>query len=412
MSMNISDASGKKINNVFDLNAKEENIKNDENLVTSKVQSALSQSASENKHYLNNKNNISPSNLTHKRVNSLDSKFKDNLINKLNIKISDFRDSVEQINGSNDLSDQVAYSQVLFLLKQIAHDYYLCQQHGFWTSSNKENEILSIFSSTFLEKENDQLKSDISVNFPSYSDSTSLPLPHVPLTMYNLWEFLKKEHFSKSTNESDRQFSKLVIDCIKLYLLAKISDLYFNDDAKIEGLCKFVIQKHIYNLIKDLPIGGLLVLPGGWLNCPQLNLEGHFMLYVLERNENESFLISRISTHSNCIVEKEIQSSQKVQFISDLTSLFFRNYLHKNITIDDLLSKCMVNHRPKLPHLKIFNKQENSNNCVFISFFYLYNFLMTKNNETLQGTDLRINLFRKEFRDFLIENSKLRKIRI
>lgn len=337
----------------------------------------------------------------------------------LNRGIADFDQMAKSI--ENGEASQVKlppslYSNLLERLLAMSHSYRMSLEDMQLSENMTKEQLMPLFLSTFFISEIQKMQKDTHSHvwdkLKVYYKS-----PNTCLTLLFLVKFLESQDkldFHKTI------FKKLISKCANLLFIFRIASYL----TAHEKLIHSVIKTYIKNLIRELKPMESIALPGGWLNNAQKGVEGHFMIYVLQR-ENESTLIkTRINTHpilGNLDTKEQIIKTEKLeekdldQFIFEIINLLLKqSFLDKISTMADEERVKRLYHigmHPEnsksdlLSHSIHLEPQHEAFNCCFMACFALYQYIHItyRNHETVK---FQINC--KENQDFLLfrENFK------
>lgn len=296
-------------------------------------------------------------------------------------------------------------------LERMATYYNRLLNEMYLTNHIPKDQLNRILNSTYFNGEDQQ----DTTNFLKAPDST--------LTTSLI---LKSLQTSKPDQGAPKNaaFIYQILQCGLILSMIKVAGTYIPSTVS-EDLKRNLIGKYIKTQISQLSYDQKIVLPGGWLNT-QNKIEGHFMLYVLEKKDSSTFLKARINTHAfsttadenspHYSVEEEIISASNIdEFIYDLLELLFPQSLNEKISafapekqLGALYKtgKNYSNSTPTLPEIANLSSQDGSYNCCFTAYFMLYQYLYKRKSpnsttEEIDQTTHKALDFRRQFQEFL-----------
>jgi hypothetical protein len=312
----------------------------------------------------------------------------------------------------------ISDSALLLSLEKIAGYYHQSLQEMYLHNHLPEQQVRRILSSTYFNGEPNN-----TIN--------SLKAPDSTLTIFLIVKFFQSLKIDQESLEND-EFINCLVQCSFILYMIKVAGTYMPSSVA-ENLKIKLVKKYITTKISQLEDNQKFVLPGGWLNIPD-QIEGHFMLYVLEKKDSSTFIKTRINTHSflppieadkqyYSVEQETISSSDVDQFISDILELLFPKSLneklalyapHKQLEILCATGKNYSDALPTPPKINQLPSQDESVNCCFMACFMLYQYLYIKTQQHISfPTQLENQAFhegltlRKQFQKFLLDNLKL-----
>ena len=234
-----------------------------------------------------------------------------------------FRQKVSQLNDRlNSMTLENISDDCLPMLLNIFQSFNMCFEDMYSSSKTPLKSVENILMSTKFDSEND------------VNTNQNLEAPQTGLVLFFITKFFQYKKINGLALDScEEEFLKHMNKSYQIVSLMKIIRTYFKEENS-EKLLK-LIKKDIENQILKLKEKERIALPGGWLDPLSKegdSIEGHYMIYLIERKDSSTFTKKRINTHitlenSHVIEEETIEAKNITTFISDIIDLYFPQLL-------------------------------------------------------------------------------------